>query len=428
MTNQVRANQHTTNASDLVIDTLVQVVLTEPVLHVTKGAVATNDTHGTFVPSTVGPVTFSAPGSASPRFSGTINSTNLASTPINSNVSGIDAADLVTFAIVIENTGTGLGGAFDIRVRDALPAGFAAPAGGLNLSITDGAGNAISYSDLGGGLFGSGIELTDSGSSGAVAAYDATSGRNIAVLTYDLATQVSVTASSVLQNTATVFNYAGAEGGADHTSTDLTDATTITIVSPSAAKSTPDAQAAIGKIVTFNVTITVPEGSTPVLRVVDTLDSGLAYVDLVGVTTSDPTNVSWSLPVQTTVVAAGQTVTFDLGTVVNANQNNAAVETVTISYRAVVLNILANQGGTNLNNSALVSWTGGSLPAISSSQILVIEPNVAVAMARTVGGSGTVGDAGDAVQYVTTVRNASGFTAYDVTFSDSLPVRTASAH
>ena len=144
----------------------MQVVLTEPVLDITKGVVATNNSHGTFSPSAVGPVAFSAPGSANPRFAGTINSTNLAASPINSNLSGIDAADLVTFAIVIENTGTGLNGAFDIRVRDTLPAGFAIPTGGLNLSVTDGAGNALSYIDLGGGLFGAGLELVDAGSTG----------------------------------------------------------------------------------------------------------------------------------------------------------------------------------------------------------------------------------------------------------------------
>ncbi len=62
LTNQLRVNQSTTNATDLVSDTLVQVVLTEPVLDIVKGVVATNNSHGTFSPSVVGPVAFSAPG------------------------------------------------------------------------------------------------------------------------------------------------------------------------------------------------------------------------------------------------------------------------------------------------------------------------------------------------------------------------------
>ncbi len=422
-TNQIRASQQSTNASDVVMDGFVQVMVTRPVLSVTKGVVATDSAQGMFLPGTAGPVTFSAPGGATPRFSGTIHSTNLAATPIDSNLAGVDAADRVTFAIVIENTGAGLHGAFDIRVRDTLPADFAVPAGGLQLSVTDGAGRAIPYIDLGGGLFGSGIELIDSGASGALAASDPTSGRNIAVLTYDLEAQVSVTASSVLPSTATLFNYAGAEGGADHTPTDQTDSATVTIAGPSAAKSTPDTRAAIGKIVTFHVTITLPECTTPALTVVETLDAGLAYVDLVGITTSDPANVSWSLPVTPSVATGGQAITFDLGTVVNRDQDNDVAETITIAYRAVVLNVLANQQGTDLSNSALISWTGGSLPAVSSSRIAVVEPNVAMTMSRTVGGGGTVGDAGDSVQYLITIRNTSGVTAYDVTFSDALPRR-----
>ena len=366
---------------------------------------------------------FSAPGSANPRFAAAINSTNLAASPINSNLSGIDAADLATFAIVIENTGTGLHGAFDIGVRDTLPAGFAIPTGGLNLSVTDGAGNALSYIDLGGGLFGTGLELVDAGSTGALAASHPANGRNIAVITYDLVAQASVTAGSTLQNTTTLFHFAGLEGGTDHTATDLTDTADTIIASPAAAKNTPDTQAVIGEIVQFNIVVTVPEGSTPALCAVDTLDAGLAFVDLIDVSTSDATDVSWLNPVTPVVTNSGQTITFNLGTVTNADQDNNVAETLTISYRAVVLNVLGNQQGTNLNNSAIVNWAGGALPPVSSSQIGVVEPIVTTTKSVTVGGGGSTGDAGDAVQYIVTLRNNSGVDAFDVTVSDSLPLR-----
>jgi len=421
--NQVRATQQTTNAPDVVLDGAAHFTLTEPILRIAKGVVAVNNAQAVFSPSTVGPVSFSAPGTASPRFSGTIHSTNLATTPINSNVSRVDAADLVTFALVIENTGTGLHGAFDVCVRDELPAGFSIPAGGLNLSVTDGAGNPLAYIDQSGGLFGSGIELTDGPSAGALAAYDAANGRNIVVLTYDLELQASSVSGDVLQNTATLFHYTATEGGTDHTPSDLVEAASTTIATPTAVKSTPQTQAVIGGVVTFNLTVTVPEGTTPALSIVDTLDSGLAFVQLTAVTTSDPTDVSWTLPVDPVVAPGGQTVTIDLGTVVNADQDNAAPETLTVTYTAVVLNVLANQQGTTLNNSAVVSWTGGWLPAVSSSEIGVIEPNLTLATTRTVGGSGTVGDAGDAVLYVITVRNISGVAAYDVAFTDNLAMR-----
>ena len=77
--------------------------------------------------------------------------------------------------------------------KDTLPAGFEIPAGGLNLHITDGTGTPLDFVDLGGGLFGSGLRLLDPGpTTGALARYDATSGKNIAIITYDL--EVSPTA------------------------------------------------------------------------------------------------------------------------------------------------------------------------------------------------------------------------------------------
>ena len=279
--------------------------------------------HGSFSPTTVGPVSFSAPGSVGTRFSGTINSTNLATSPINSNVSGVDAADIITFAIVIENTGTGLNGAFDVQFRDTLPTGFAVPAGGLNLTITDGAGSSLPYSDLGGGLFGNGLELLDSPGTGAIAPYHATNGRNIVIITYDLQLESTAAASSTLENTATLSRFAGIEGGADHTQVDLTDTARTTIAAPTAAKNTPDTQAVIGQLVTFNVVITVPEGTSPALQVVDTLDSGLAFVELVDVTTSNAAHVSWTTPVTQVIGSNGQTVTLGLGNVVNTNADNS---------------------------------------------------------------------------------------------------------
>ncbi len=427
LTNQVRAHQLTTNAPDLVIDNLVQVVLTEPVLDITKGVVATDNPAATFAPATVGPVVFSAPGGSNPRFSGTVHSTNLGATPIDSLLTGIDAGDLVTFAITLENTGTGLNGAFDVRVRDTLPAGFAVPPGGLNLSVTDGAGHPIPFTDLGGGLLGNGIELDDSGTTGALGSTDPTSGLNIAVITYDLLAASTVEAASTLQNTATLFNFAGTEGGTDHTTTDPSDAAEVEIASPLSSKSSPDTHATIGEMVTYHVTITVPEGATPSATVIDTLDAGLAFVGLISVTTSDPSDVTWTAPVVPTVAAGGHTVTFDLGSIVNVNQNNGVAETVTISYQAVILNVLGNQQGTTLDNSAVFHWSGGALPPVAANLITVVEPSIATTKSVSVGGGGTTGDAGDAVQYTINLRNSSGVDAFDATFSDSLPVRAGTS-
>ena len=58
LTNQVRMQQLTTNAPNLVIDNSVQIVLTEPVLAISKGVVATDNAAGAYTPVTIGPTTF----------------------------------------------------------------------------------------------------------------------------------------------------------------------------------------------------------------------------------------------------------------------------------------------------------------------------------------------------------------------------------
>ena len=84
---------------------------------------------------------FGAPGSAT-AFTGTINSAGLAVTPINSDLTNVQAADKVRFAVVVENTGSGLNGAFNVTLHDTLPAGFN-PASLSNLQVHNGAGDAL---------------------------------------------------------------------------------------------------------------------------------------------------------------------------------------------------------------------------------------------------------------------------------------------
>ena len=141
LTNEAHAFESTTFMDDQSADAIVQIQLGEPVLTSKKAVVWTDAANPTFDPATTGPVTFLDPGN-SPRWSGTINATNLADNPINSDLAGVDAGDLVTFALYVQNTGSSLKGAFDITLKDTLPDGFAIPAGGLNLQVYYGNGAA----------------------------------------------------------------------------------------------------------------------------------------------------------------------------------------------------------------------------------------------------------------------------------------------
>ena len=133
--------------------------LTEPRLRITKGVVAAcqpdplDPQYTCLKPALgpfAGPVAFNNGGSNPPwgsspsPYTPPITSAGLASNPINSNAN-LDAGDIATFAVVVENYGSGLNGAFDVTINDLpqLPAGFVAlPPGtpGYNFSVVDGTG------------------------------------------------------------------------------------------------------------------------------------------------------------------------------------------------------------------------------------------------------------------------------------------------
>ncbi len=444
LTNQAHAYEGSTNAGAADANAIAQIILTQPVLRMQKGIIWAENDAAIFNPTPPGPVTFLNP-TNSPRWSGTINSANLASTPINSNVSGLDAGDLVTFAIVIENTGSSGNGAFDIRIRDDLPASFVIPDGGLNLQVHRGNGTALGYTDLGGGLFGAGIEIVDPGAAeGACQPYDPNNGRNIVLVTFDLELAATVGSGQHITNTATLFNYAGSEGGPDHTANDLTDTARVTTRHSSLGKTFTTeinnsdnglTQAVIGEFVDYTLTITIPEGRLPNVTLEDNLPSGLAFVDCLSITPSSgglpTTDLSTDLvggfaaacndPANPNVSASGQNFTFTLGAITNDNRDNTADETLTIVFRAVVLNVSGNQTGTTRHNSATLRIDGGAggTATVQSATLTVIEP--AITTVKSVVPSNT--DAGDTVTFTVTLTNpASGSTtAYDVTWSDTIP-------
>jgi uncharacterized repeat protein (TIGR01451 family) len=88
-------------------------------------------------------------------FSGTVSSSGISvaggngstgavkSNALDSNVTGLDAGDTVRFVMVIENIGTSYRGAFNVQLRDELPAGLTFTPGSLR--IVDGSGALMGY-------------------------------------------------------------------------------------------------------------------------------------------------------------------------------------------------------------------------------------------------------------------------------------------
>lgn len=194
-----RQTNPTRSAVASVLEELESRVNPAPIISVRKSVVAVDATSaGVFAPADPAPgaLAFSAPGTAGTRFTGgVINNNYISSNPtaLNSNVSGVDAGDVITFAIVVRNTGDQ--NAFDVRLRDTLLNGYARTGvgtQGVNLTITDGAGNPVAFT--GSDIFSAnGIEITDDANgrfdrgdaAGSGPANDA-AGTSTVVITYDL--------------------------------------------------------------------------------------------------------------------------------------------------------------------------------------------------------------------------------------------------
>lgn len=238
--NQAHQVEGSTNTGPFAQDALQWFVLTQPALFTSKGVIWTSSPSAVIDPLPAGPVGFLPP-SAAPRWTGTINSSGLAARPINSNITGVRPGDTVSFGIVVENQGTSLEGAFDIVISDSLPSIYTIPAGGPNVQIYYGDGTGpiaievngvVRPSDCIGGwpgnpcgpdrtantpddLFGRGIKLVDPVGQGVCDAYNPNLGNNVILITYDVQVKDKIQPGTYT-NTGRIKNYAGGQGGTNH--------------------------------------------------------------------------------------------------------------------------------------------------------------------------------------------------------------------
>lgn len=438
LTNQFSRTLQNTEGATAQAEATDQITLAQPSVDIFKGAVATDNSNGIFSPVTVGPVTFTDPPSGScPRFSGTLHSQDLASDPVNSNISNVDAADIVTFAIVLENSGRSPSGAFDVEFSDVIPTGFQIPTGGLNLCVTDGTGASIPYSDLGGGLFGSGLKLTDPGATanpaGALDNYDDSTpdtGRNVAVITYDLELTIDVEPDELLENTASLNRYAGVSGGANHVPIAKTDDATTTTTDVEVDKSIDDTNqahttgnnVAIGEQIDYETNISIPEGTLTDVTLDDQLDSGLAIVSMgsIGASSGLSTTAGTFTDVLANAIIAadGGSFQLDFDEIVNSNTDNSITESIDISYTVVVLNTTGNVDGLQRNNRATFTWDEGS-DRDNAQNATIVEPDLQVVKTATPSSP----DGGDTVTFQMTVSHTgdSNADAFEVELTDTIP-------
>lgn len=356
---------------------------------------------------------------------------------------------------------------------------------GLNLQITRGDGTVFGFEvvDFGGdGEYGTADDVVTPGDAsnamrifdpgyairvvdpsgtnvpGACQVHDLVGGANIIVVTYDLLLNNASPASNSIINTASLHGYAGSEGGPNHLPEPIDDDAEVitagvqlnkTLVSTEfdVAGNNAASQAVIGEIVTYELEAKFFELNTLGAQIVDTLAPGLAFVDVVSITASnvDTDGVGTDTGLTSSVMTfdggtglctnctagtsggsnpfvqnSGETLTFNFGDVNNTDSDNTVAETVTIVYRAIVTNVIGNQAGATLNNTAEISWTGmPSAPVtVTTPNVTVVEPVVTIVKNAS---ASTALDAGDPLVYNFSITS-SVTNAYDVTFSDPLPL------
>ncbi|MDH5607299.1 MAG: sortase, partial [Anaerolineae bacterium] len=153
----------------------------------------------------------------------------------------------------------------------------------------------------------------------------------------------------------------------------------------------PSREVAIGEILTYRVRVDFSESSAEYIgvTVTDQLDSGLAFLDCVSVTATnglyyglnqtdfsylcqpDPITPNTGNPAITPLPGsgdnAGRNITWEVGDV----WSSGGINTLTFTYRVVVLNIQGNVSGIKLNNNAIEDFSGTQAKA---AQVTIVEP------------------------------------------------------
>ena len=434
-----------------------------PNLKIRKGIVVTSrdslsgNQKATYTPGlNTGGATFPASLGAAP-FTGTVSSGGISvaggngstgavkSNALDSSVTGLDSGDTVRFVVVIENIGTSYRGAFNVQLRDELPAGLTVTPGSLR--IVDGSGALIGYTRPDGtaasqaDIFSAtGVRLSDPGPTaadpltgaggGAIDGYNASSGRNIAVVTFDTTVDPGAYGQLVggkLTNVGVLEDYTNVPSGGtgylagstkliDNASVVLRDATVSKTIVSTSEEVTAGSNVAIGEIVRYRLQVTVPEGNLTNFKLEDSLPAGISFLN--DGTASRPvfsSGVSPSLTPSTPVIS-GSKLTWDFGTLINSDRNNSVDDTVAVEFNALVTNTSGNTDGKSLKNTAKADYTGGS--GSGSVAVYVVEPRISIT--KAVSPTSNV-QAGDTLTYTVTVSNADGHAdAFDLVLNDAL--------
>lgn len=361
-----------------------------------------------------------------------------------------DAGDVLhyslTFTVQGGTAGDNFSNAYDLALNDALSLGLLYNG---NLTVS-GAGNTIAAP----ATAGDGVTTAQTlnwGSTLGNATINVPEGTAVTV-GYDALVLNGVQANQVLSNSgvmrwtgqpgvnANERNGSGAPAVNDYftapavAALTVPDANTVTKTRLTDTYGAGDANVRIGDIVEYQLRLHIREGSSPNTVISDTLPRGLAFTEVISVngnTTAPYAAVTpFSHPAIAAPAVAGNpltgpsTVTWTVGNLVNAGDNNLTNDDFVIVYRAVVRNLaLAQVASSALNNTAALSYGTATGPGnqTGNQSVTLQQPVLGVTKSAVTGGGDTILVPNEQVTYTVNISNTGAGPAYDTLLVDTLP-------
>jgi gliding motility-associated-like protein/fimbrial isopeptide formation D2 family protein len=305
--------------------------------------------------------------------------------PVDGDVSGIDAWDWLTYHITLVNDGAAP--AYDVIVHDFPDNAYLDNC--TMIDVTTGSGTPLAYS---GNLFTTGLVIDE------IERDQAADEADEAVVMYQCQVKGDVEVRSEFQNYAEV-TWAATAGNPIRFDP-VTDISKGTIAEPKVIKSIKNIQPGyagadhvhIGEIVTYEIEITIPEGNTRSLSISDILPEGLSTEDLVAIEVDEGISLQFtpsSIFNNATIADLGvapederRHITMTIGDVDNDQADNFDDEKIRISYRALVLNWDGNQSGTELTDNLSVLFNDPVADQIdwipTATTVEVVEPKLKI--------------------------------------------------
>ncbi len=336
-----------------------------------------------------------------------------------------DAGDTVTYRVTITNPNASSNApAYDVHFADTLPAAVALDTTSVSVTLNGGATGMTNNSS------GNDVDVTIDN-----VPLDAS-----VVIEYKATLQNSVTPSELIANTAhTTWTSQPGANADERTGSDgagglndyvASDTASFNVHDPYYSKSlestseasTLDPNVTIGEVLTFVLNVTLPEGTTPSLHIVDNLPDGLEYV--VGSVQVDTTGFNGTVPAPTVApsgsASSGQDITIDFGQITVASDNDDTNNTFKVHFQAVLVDESGNQNGNTLTNNATMQIGNGAPVTTNDVAVNVVEPDLSVTKAV----SNATPAYGETLNYTLTVAHTSDSTAdaFDVEVTDVIPV------